>query len=94
MTTTTQRKPTTRGTWGIHPKQRNIIQVANRGIFVAQVFEHDTSRADAQLISAAPELLEALEDLLAQVQNGCEKIYTTVASNAIRKALGQRLPAG
>ena len=48
----------------------------------------DVTEEDAQLISAAPELLEALRDLLEQT--GISGTYADKARAAIAKALGEQ----
>lgn len=61
-------KTHTPGPWEIHPHQTNIVRAPGAGYFIADTFEHAASKANARLICAAPELLEALQDLVAQAQ--------------------------
>jgi hypothetical protein len=60
---------------------------------VAGKVKHDNSEADARLIAAAPELLEALEAMLEAYDDGVgkdwERPYWLKAHAAIAKATGQ-----
>lgn len=81
-------KTYTAGPWEIHPQQRNIVRAPGAGYFIADTFDHATSEANARLICAAPELLKALQDLVAQVQaKGGLGLDTVHASVAIDEAL-------
>lgn len=77
----------TPGPWKIHGQQPNIVHAPNAGYFIADTFAHDRTAANAALISAAPDLLEALQDLLGQVEAGIASIDTSGAVAAINKAL-------
>ncbi len=91
----------TPGPWIIHKPQRNFVpgQKDDRLIcdeeesHIAEVFQYQSdenqdgpSIANAHLISAAPDMLEALEHLVA-----CEALHLSVENNIreiIRKAKG------
>lgn len=90
MPTVTTLRAYTLGPWEIDPKQPNIVRAPNAGYFIADTFAHSTSKANSHLISAAPDLLEALQDLLRQVETGtAPEIVTGRAITAINKALGR-----
>ena len=79
----------TPGPWEIHPHQAQIVRAPNAGYFIADTFAHGRTAANAALISAAPDLLEALQDLLQQLDSSsATKINTSRALTAISKAWG------
>lgn len=90
MPTITTPRPYTPGPWEIDPQQPNIVRASNAGYLIADTFAYNTSKANGHLISAAPDLLEALQDLLRQVESGtAPEIVTGRAISAINKALGR-----
>jgi hypothetical protein len=60
----------TTGPWQVETDTTNII--TSTGDYVAVVYLHGTeeTKANARLIAAAPELLDALRDLTARVDRG------------------------
>ena len=76
----------TKGAWKIN--RNNIpdlpeaeFEIEGGNMQVAIAFDYD----DAKLIASAPELLEALQDIL---NNGLNPVTYKVAQKAISKALG------
>jgi hypothetical protein len=54
--------------WELHPHQPYIVRAPRVGYFIADTSGHPTSWANAVLITAAPDLLEALRGLLDHMQ--------------------------
>lgn len=80
-------KTHTPGPWEIHPHQSNIVRAPEAGYFIADTFDHATSKENGRLICAAPELLEALQHLVALVQAKGLDVDTGHARFAISEAL-------
>ena len=76
----------TPGPWVVGGNEGNKLSVNADPYFVALVDEGDSQEANARLIAAAPELLEALLDLEARA---CVYVNTSKAKDAISKALGE-----
>ena len=84
----------TPGNWSVHPVHQtpttrsHFAVMGNAGLFVASRIEQE---ADARLIAAAPDLLEALQACVdSQECNGYIGTQTlTEANAAIAKALGE-----
>ena len=76
----------TPGPWIVGGKEGNKLSVNADPYFVALVDDGDSQEANARLIAAAPELLEALLDLEARA---CVYVNTSKAKDAITKALGE-----
>jgi hypothetical protein len=76
-----------------HPEWRIESGYGQVAWIMAENCDEDTQvRADADLIAAAPDLLEALVDLLRETSNGCEicaQQFVDAARGAIAKAGGQ-----
>ena len=88
----------TKGPWRLHPYAfAHVESVAGRGIANCGGYQDsrdaDATReeniANARLISAAPELYEALEELLLAPSLGGYNAAITKADNAISKARGE-----
>lgn len=83
----------TPGPWTVGTKtwSSHVIAPSKFGPHPLAVFSgrgRDEDDANAQLTAAAPDLLEALEDLLAQVGRS-DAIDTDKAREAVRKARGE-----
>lgn len=76
----------TPGPWSVGGNEGNKLSVNADPYFVALVDEGDSQEANACLIAAAPELLEALQDLQARA---CIYVNTSKAEAAITKATGE-----
>lgn len=76
----------TPGSWFVGGNEGNKLSVNADSYFVALVDEGDSQEANARLIAAAPELLEALQDLQART---CIYVNTSKAEAAIAKATGE-----
>lgn len=76
----------TSGPWVVGGNEGNKLSVNADPYFVALVDEGDSQEANARLIAAAPELLEALLDL---EDRACVYVNTSKAKDAIAKALGE-----
>lgn len=76
----------TPGPWVVGGNEGNKLSVNADPYFVALVDEGDSQEANARLIAAAPELLEALQDLQARA---CIYVNTSKAEAAIAKATGE-----
>ena len=77
----------TKGPWRLSEEKFSTLYVEP---FICAIFGTDkTAEANARLIAAAPELLEALEGLLEAVSDGAEYIATDAAVAAIKKAKGE-----
>ena len=76
----------TPGPWIVGGNEGNKLSVNADPYFVALVDEGDSQEANARLIAAAPELLEALQDLQARA---CIYVNTSKAEAAINKATGE-----
>lgn len=81
-------KPWTRGegAWSSHVIAPSKFETHPLAVFSGRGRDEDD--ANAQLTAAAPDLLEALEDLLAQVGRS-DAIDTDKAREAVRKARGE-----
>lgn len=78
-------KPTP-GQWDYDPEDRVIIREGDADI---AHMDQSASEADARLITAAPELLKALEDSMGILITGVAgRVVYEQAINAIRKAKG------
>lgn len=78
----------TPGPWEIATGQPHIVRAPFAGYHIADTFAHRTSRANARLIAAAPDLLEALQDLLDQVRGTGNVFDDSHAIAAVHSALG------
>lgn len=76
----------TPGPWIVGGNEGNKLSVNADPYFVALVDEGDSQEANARLIAAAPELLEALQDLQARA---CIYVNTSKAEATINKATGE-----
>ena len=76
----------TPGPWVVGGNEGNKLSVNADPYFVALVDEGNSQEANARLIAAAPELLEALQDLQARA---CIYVNTSKAEAAINKATGE-----
>lgn len=76
----------TPGPWFVGGNEGNKLSVNADQYFVALVDEGDSQEANTRLIAAAPELLEALQDLQARA---CIYVNTSKAEAAINKATGE-----
>lgn len=73
----------TRGPWAIHPNKPNIVYSKSTGKIVAKVA---ASAVDMKLIAAAPGLLDALVNLLSELDG---EPMTAAVSELIDEALDQ-----
>ena len=78
---------------GLWPKKIVLIKAtrigAKRGCNIGYHPFNETEQANARLIAAAPELLEALEDLIFQVQNNVPWIQIETAIKKGRQAIAK-----
>lgn len=95
----------TKGPWEVYPEEVDKPYIRIRGTQLGQRFkvssvitpvyegvlerEAKETRANAHLIAAAPDLLEALQDLLHAYDNKGERPAWNSARAAITKALGE-----
>ncbi len=84
----------TPGPWADGDTRHIMAAVGNNSVLIAEVHHaiHDTplltkeqGRANAALISAAPEMLEALESALALIESGTLRISHDVDTSAVSK---------
>ena|SRR6266436_10412849 len=91
--TTTTKSTHTPGPWRmVGPSDDMVIRGPKSGdssILIAVMGEHDEKFEDAQLIAAAPELLEALRDLMKSCASWAPTIDRSRARAAIAKAGGR-----
>lgn len=80
--------PYTPGPWTVRPGRPVVVRAPNAGYFIAETFDHRKSPANARLIAAAPDILEALEDLLEQLATAGTNVETERALAAVQRALG------
>ena len=86
----------TPGPWNLHTyegySEVNHLEINANGAFGTICSLSDSngsSKANASLISAAPEMLEALQNLLPMWESGIDEPWITKAREAIIKATGQ-----
>jgi len=78
-----------REAWG-HKWGSSVAVVSQRDVGACNQITHDEAMANARLIAAAPDLLEALEAVVAWLEQGDhEGELHTMATAAIAKAKGQ-----
>lgn len=85
----------TDGPWKIHHKYPNVVvnqpeDAPFDGISVASTHDHDASEANARLISAAPDLLDAVQELMNLVGRTLPDDVAVRARAALAKAWGGR----
>jgi hypothetical protein len=89
----------TPGPWVIDANQPNIVKAPAAGYFIADVFSgHQASKANTQLVSAAPDLLEVAEAIVLAARMGFEpqsvfdenSPLMDAARAAIAKATGEQ----